>query len=58
MLWLKFLIYLLHYNAQHPFLHQIQGESKTIFCRKGWHIKYIIYENQGFEIDQIFDLPH
>ena len=44
--------------AQHPFLHQIQGESKTIFCRKGWHMKYIIYENQGFEIDQNFDLPH
>ena len=58
MFWLKFLIFRFKLQCTTSLLHQIQGESKIIFCRKGWHMKYIIYENQGFEIDQIFDLPH
>ena len=41
MFWLKFLIFRFKLQCTTSLLHQIQGESKTIFCRLAYKIYYI-----------------
>ena len=56
MFWLKFLIFGFKLQCTTSLYTKYKGNQKLIFV--GWHIKYIIYKNQGFEVDQNFDLPH
>ena len=56
MFWLKFLIFGFKLQCTTSLYTKYKGNQKLFFV--GWHIKYIIYKNQGFEVDQNFDLPH